>query len=280
MSAPSQPRPVTVRDFPHDGLLFHVTDSGPRWGTAIVLLHGFPQDASSWDGVSHMLNDAGFRTLALQQRGYGRHNAPSAVHAYGLDALAGDVHALLDAAGLERAHVVGHDWGGAVAWHLAGTSPRIITMTSLSTPHPEALAWSFTHSKQALTSLYMALFQLPRLPERVLAPRLHTFFVRNGLPPDHAARYADRFAEPATLTGPMNWYRAMLRTRTTTPRSAVPTTYLWGSEDFALGSAAARRTCSYALGDYRFLEVRAGHWLPETHPGLVAEEIIHRVSEA
>ncbi len=266
-----------LSEFEHAGLTFAVRDHGPPNGPAVVLLHGFPQDSGTWDDVVPALHAAGLRTLALEQRGYGTNNVPTGARAYGVPAIAGDVLAMLDAAGIERAHVVGHDWGGAIAWHLAGTSPRVLSMTVLSTPHPAALIWSFTHSGQGRSSYYLALFQLPRLPERVLARRLHAFYVKSGLPEHHAARYADRFADPATLTGPMNWYRAMLRHRTKTPRSRVPTTYVWGNRDFALGSAAARHTAHFARSEYRFIEIAAGHWLPETHPGLVAEEIVRRV---
>ncbi len=276
-TAPERQGVQPLGEFEHEGLRFSVRDQGPRDGGVVVLLHGFPQDARAWDEVVPALHSVGLRTLALEQRGYGPHNAPREARSYGLRAIAGDVIAMLDAAGVDRAHLVGHDWGGAVAWHLAGTSDRIISATVLSTPHPAALSWSFTRSLQGLSSYYMALFQLPRLPERALAPRLRSFYLKSGLPDDHAARYADRFADPDTLTGPINWYRALVRHPAKTPRSLVPTTYVWGNKDFALGSVAARRTASYARSEYRFLEIEAGHWLPETHAALVAEEIIHRV---
>ncbi|MGC1208406.1 MAG: alpha/beta fold hydrolase [Ornithinimicrobium sp.] len=279
MTSAQHSRADRLAQFSHDGLTFDVRDEGPQDGPAVVLLHGFPQDSQTWNDVEPLVHTAGLRTLALDQRGYGSDNAPRSARSYGLDAIAGDVLAMLDAAGIDRAHVVGHDWGGAVAWHLAGTSPRVMSMTVLSTPHPAALTWSFTHSRQGLSSYYMALFQVPRLPERLLAPRLHAVYLKSGLPPQHAARYADRFADPATLTGPMNWYRAVPRSRTETPRSWVPTTYIWGNGDFALGRAAAQRTAQYARSEYRFIEVDAGHWLPETHPALVAEEIIRRVGD-
>ncbi|MGB3258659.1 MAG: alpha/beta fold hydrolase [Ornithinimicrobium sp.] len=266
-----------LTEFEHEGLHFSVRDQGPRSGSVVVLLHGFPQDARAWDAVVPVLHAAGLRTLALEQRGYGPDNAPREARSYSLRAIAGDVLAMLDAAGVDRAHLAGHDWGGAVAWHLAGTSDRIISTTVLSTPHPAALTWSFTRSLQGLSSYYMALFQLPALPERALAPRLRSFYLKSGLPDEHAARYADRFADPCALRGPINWYRAMLRHPAKTPRSRVPTTYVWGNKDFALGSVAARRTASYARSEYRFLEIEAGHWLPETHAGLVAHEIVYRV---
>lgn len=271
-------QPTRTVTFEHDGLTFSVDDIGSLDAPAVVLLHGFPQDASAWDEVLPALHDACLRTLTFDQRGYGPANTPHEVRAYGIQDLAGDVVALLDAAGIEVAHVVGHDWGGAVAWHLAGSCPtRLHSVTVLSTPHPAALFWSFTHSRQALSSYYMAAFQLPRLPERFLSPRLFRVYRTSGLPEHHAVRYAERFADPASLTGPINWYRAAVRHRATTRRSRVPTTYLWGRHDFALGAAAAHRTKQYVRSDYRFVETDAGHWIPETHAGVVAEEIVRQV---
>ena len=266
--------------FTHEGLTFDAHESGPSQRPIVVLLHGFPQDSTAWDNVIPRLHQAGLRTLTFDQRGYTSGNTAVAARDYGIPALAGDVLAALDAAGAERAHVVGHDWGGAVAWHLAGTSSRVDSLTVLSTPHPGALMWSFTHSRQALMSYYMALFQLPRAPERYLSPRLYGFYRKTGLPRKQAQRYAERFAHPATLTGPMNWYRAALRNRSATPTSKVPTTYVWGRNDFALGEAAAHRTARYVPASYRFVELEAGHWLPETHPDVVAAEIVGQVRRA
>lgn len=267
-----------LSSFTHEDLQFAVSDRGPVDGPVVVLLHGFPQDRSTWDAVVPHLSAAGLRTLALEQRGYGPNNAPPSPARYGLDTLAGDVLAMLDAAGVETAHVVGHDWGAGVAWQLAGTSDRILTMTSLSTPHPAALVRSFVRSTQGLSSYYMLLFQVPRLPERLVARRLRRLFRSTGLSSSDATRYADRFAEPTDLTGPMNWYRAMVRQRTRTPRARVPTTYVWGRQDFALGSVAARGTADFVRSDYRFVELEAGHWLPETAPDIVAQEIVRRVA--
>lgn len=259
-------------------LAFPVRDGGPPTGTAVVLLHGFPQDGSAFDLVTPALHEAGLRTLVPDQRGYATSATPRGRRGYALSELALDVVALLDAAGVDRAHVVGHDWGGAVAWHLAARhTDRVASATVLSTPHPAALIWSLTRSRQALSSGYMGLFQLPLLPERLLAPRMGTFYRRTGLPAEHAQRYAVRFAEPASLTGPLGWYRSMPLHRTRTGRSRVPTTYVWGTRDVALGGVAARRTAHYVAADYRFVEVAAGHWLPETHPHLVAAEALRRV---
>jgi pimeloyl-ACP methyl ester carboxylesterase len=266
-----------VDSYSRGALTFPVVDEGPPGGEAVVLLHGFPQDATTWQAVTPHLHEAGLRTLAPDQRGYAATARPQGRRAYGLDELSLDVVALLDAAGLEQAHVVGHDWGGAVAWHLASRhTDRVATVTVLSTPHPAALAWSLRHSRQALQSAYMAAFQLPWAPERVLRPRLEELYRRSGMPPEPAHRYAVRFSPPGELTGPLNWYRALPLSRVRTGRSRVPTTYVWGRGDVALGRAAAQRTSHYVSADYRFIGVDAGHWLPETHPGLVAAEVRRR----
>ncbi|HKJ11524.1 MAG TPA: alpha/beta fold hydrolase [Ornithinimicrobium sp.] len=269
-----------VRRFHRDGLTFPVQDHGPVQGPAVVLLHGFPQDHSSWSAVVPELHRRGLRTLAPDQRGYARGNSPRDRRAYRLPTLAGDVLALLDEARLPSAHLVGHDWGGAVAWHLAGTSARVHSVTIVSTPHPRALAWSMTHSRQAWASSYMAFFQVPGLPERVLVRRLSRLFDRSGLPPEAAATYLRKFSAPQDLTGPLNWYRAAPVDRSHTPSSAVPTTYLWGNLDFALQRAAAGRTARHVDADYRYIELAGGHWLPETHPRAVAREIVHQVASS
>src|SRR5205814_3021424 len=138
----------------------------PGDGEVIVLLHGYPETKESWDGVIPGLVDGGYRVLAPDQRGYSRRARPKGRRAYGSEHLVGDVLALADAAGAERFHVVGHDWGGAVAWYCAMWHPeRVKTMTSLATPHPSAFVRSLLTSTQLLHSWYFLLYQLPAIPE-------------------------------------------------------------------------------------------------------------------
>lgn len=293
--------------YERDGLVFDVRDGGPADGPPVVLLHGFPQDAGCWDLVTPFLHKAGLRTLAPNQRGYAAHGAPRSRGAYRMRELVADIMGLLDAAGLERAHLVGHDWGGSVAWVCALVHPeRVASLTVLSTPHPQAFAWAMRRPEQVLRSWYMMAFQVPIIPERVLAPRIGDVLQRSGLPQEHADRYAQRFGQPQALSGPIGWYRAMpppsvavrrglrramslVRPLTGVPAAQpqlasrqvqVPTTYLWGRDDVALGRAAAERTGEFVQADYRYVELAAGHWLPETVPRRVAEEIIDRVRRA
>ncbi|TWE09961.1 alpha/beta fold hydrolase [Rudaeicoccus suwonensis] len=295
--------------FVRDGLTFDVTDSGPAGGEVVILLHGFPQDRRAWDKVTPELNAAGHRTLAPDQRGYSPRATPKSRTAYGLDQLALDVIALADAAGAARVHVVGHDWGGAVAWHLASRhSDRVASVTVLSTPHPAAMGWAFTHSDQWRKSGYMVFFQLPWIAERSVHRRLPGLYVKTGMTAEDAAKYAEKFATPASLSGGLGWYRSMPASKamlssmkrsakakraaapssagaaTAAPRSRkvqVPTTYVWGSHDFALGRAAAEKTAEFIGGDYEFVEVPdAGHWLPEVNADLVSEAILQRITSA
>jgi len=269
-----------VDHFERSGLVFPVRDHGPADAEAVLLLHGFPQDASSYDEVVPRLVNAGFRVLVPTQRGYAASARPRRRRDYRPSELIADVVGLLDAAGLDRVHLVGHDWGGAVAWGVAGRYPqRTRSVTVLSTPHPRAWAESMVRSNQALRSWYMALFQLPWLPELLLSSRLATTLSDSGLPAEYAARYCEAMAHREALTGAVNWYRGMMLSGLT-PDVAVPSSYVWGTRDFALGRVAAERTAAHVTGDYTFEALRAGHWLPETRPEQVARAIVERARSA
>jgi pimeloyl-ACP methyl ester carboxylesterase len=290
-----------IDGFERDGLVFDVRDGGPRDAPVAVLLHGFPQDSTSWSAVEPLLHAAGLRTLAPDQRGYSPGARPSGRSAYALREVSADVVALLDAAGVRQAHLVGHDWGGAVVWDATERYPdRFLSAVPVSTPHPAAFAYALTHGLQAAQSWYMALFQVPVLAEVAVAPTLERTLVASGLPAERARHYAERMREPGALTGALGWYRGaalgvagrLLRRavpgplravprraasyRSPGPRWGGPTTYVWGRHDPTLGRTGAERTASCVRGEYRFVEVDGGHWLPETHPHEVAAEIVAR----
>jgi pimeloyl-ACP methyl ester carboxylesterase len=270
-----------MKRFARAELIFDVRDGGPADGEPVVLLHGFPQDSTSWSGVEPALHEAGLRTLAPDQRGYSPGARPRGRRAYVTNELADDVLALLDEAGLASAHIVGHDWGGAVAWVLAGRNPeRVRSLTVLSTPHPGALLRSFRSSPQGLKSLYMLFFQLPAIPELLIGRSLPMALQKTGLPAEFAAHNARRMSEPGALTGALNWYRAMPFGMRGGRRSKVPTMYIWGRQDRFLGRFAAEATADYVVGPYRFVELDAGHWLPETHPSEIAQLITEQIHAA
>jgi pimeloyl-ACP methyl ester carboxylesterase len=276
-----------VDSFRRDGLTFDVLDAGPSDGEPVVLLHGFPQDCTAWDGVAPALHQHGLRTLAPDQRGYSPMARPRGRSRYTLRETAKDVLAMLDAAGLDRAHVVGHDWGGIAAWALGAWHPdRVQTLTALSVPHPAAMTKAMVTSDQALRSSYVGLFQLPVLPERLLLARdgavLRRMLRSGGLSPDAADRYVARMREPGALSAALGWYRALPWSgRDPVGRVRVPTLHLWSTGDAFLGRAATEATEQFVDAPYR-LEVLddVSHWIPELAPGWVAEHVTAHVRAA
>ena len=284
MPAPTPANRLTSfrRHDPRAGSLeFPVDDLGPADGKVVVCLHGFPQDRRAYAAVAPRLADAGLRVLVPDQRGYSPGARPAGRRAYVLGDLVGDVLALLDAAGAGRAHVVGHDWGGVVAWALATAAPeRVAALTVLSTPHPAAMREAVVRGTQALRSSYMGFFQLPHVPEALLlaghGAGLRTLLHRSGLPDDLAEAYATALAAPGALTAALNWYRALpLSPRSGATRPVrVPVTYLHGRDDPFFSRAAVAATGRFVAAPFRTQALDTGHWVPEDRPGDVAAAVL------
>jgi pimeloyl-ACP methyl ester carboxylesterase len=273
-----------VDSFRRDGLTFDVRDSGPTDGEPVVLLHGFPQDSTAWDQVAPALHQHGLRTLAPDQRGYSPMARPRGRSCYRLRETVEDVVALLDAAELGSAHIVGHDLGAVVAWAMAAWHPeRVRTLTAISVPHPAAMARAMVISDQALRSYYMGVFQLPFLPELLLLSRggtpLRRLLRGGGLSREAAAHYVARMREPGALTAALGWYRAMpFSARDRVGKIRVPTLHLWSTGDSFLGRAGTEATARFVDAPYR-LEVLEDvtHWIPELASDRVAELVTAHV---
>jgi pimeloyl-ACP methyl ester carboxylesterase len=286
MVSPPRVEQFTVR---RGSLAFLAACTGPVAAEPVVLLHGFPGSAATWRDVAASLAADGVSTVALEQRGYGAGAGPAPVSAYRLTELAADVEALLDQLGAARCHLVGHDWGGMVAWYMAAMRPeRCASLTVLSTPHPRAYAAAARRGGQALRSTYALAFQLPLLPEVVLtAGRGHVLrssLVSSGLDPDTAARYAAHLSERGAMRAALHWYRASFRhpgDAGSVGRITVPTTYVWSTRDAALGRTAAEGTGAHVAGPYRFVVLEGvSHWIPEREPERAAAAIATAVGEA
>lgn len=270
--------------FRRGDLVFDVIDEGPADGPVVILLHGFPQQNTMWQAVIPQLTTQGYRCLAPRQRGYSPGARPTRRRDYGVDELAEDVRTLIDASGAERVHLVGHDWGGAVAWRTAQLYPdRLLTVTSLSVPHPGAFSKAILSSRQAAASWYMLFFQLPRIPEWYL---LHTRrkFTFSGMlkqraehAPELAQAEATAMREPGALTAALNWYRAypVTNTRGAGRAVSVPSMLIWGDGDIALKEKGARLTGEYVRADYR-LEILKGvsHWILDEAPDETADLLL------
>lgn len=266
-----------MEQFRRGELVFDVRDSGPADGPVVVLLHGAPQSNSCWDAVVPRLTTRGYRCLAPNQRGYSLGARPARRRDYRLSELVDDVGALTDACGAENVHLVGHDFGGTVAWGFAARHPdRLTTLSTLSTPHPVALQQAMLTSRQGLASWYAYFFQLPRLPEWYYvgrngkAARLSRFLQAGGQSPAAADRDARAMAEPGAFTAAINWYRAApLSGRVGTVD--VPTMFVWSDGDKYLLGKAAHNTGHYVTGEYRFESLHGvSHWMPEQEPNTVA----------
>ena len=256
---------ISVGDLVFDAYAFGEPD-----GELVLMLHGFPQSGWEWRHVWPGLVEAGYRVVAPDQRGYSPGARPEGVAAYAMGELVGDVVGLLDALGAEQAHVVGHDWGAAVAWQVAAHHPdRVSTLTAVSVPHPVPFSEALrTDEDQRARSQYMRLFQVEGKAEEVLLRDveggLRTLFGGVDATAD-ADRYLEAMREPGRLTAALNWYRAASRSSVDGfPPVTVPTMYVWSDGDLALGRTAAEATGSHVAGPYTFVELEGvSHWVPE-----------------
>ncbi|HZK74954.1 MAG TPA: alpha/beta hydrolase [Clostridia bacterium] len=271
-----------------NGLRFRAMVDGPVDGEMFILLHGFPEGAESWSAQLDALAKAGYLAVAPDLRGYGLTEAPPDLASYTIDHLADDVRFIIMAFGRSAAHVAGHDWGGLVAWFVAGRYPEMTkTLTVLSVPHPAALAAaSRDDADQQERSRYVGLFLQPGKAEHVLADenfrRLRHMFAIGPNPDAVPHTIVDHFtrslSRPGRLTAALNYYRANLATDggawaalSDIGPITMPTVLLWGDQDPALGRGAAEATGQHVDGDYRLDVLEgAGHWLQFERPGEVS----------
>jgi pimeloyl-ACP methyl ester carboxylesterase len=267
-----------------DGVALHFVAAGA--GKPVVLLHGFPEFWYGWRRQIGPLADAGFRVVALDQRGYNTSGKPRDVAAYRLDVLADDVVGVLDSIGCERAAVVGHDWGGIVAWWVAARrSERVERLAVLNAPHPLVFRKLLTGSlRQLLKSWYTFYFQVPWLPERLFAVRdgalLKRAMRRSSRPGAFSEAdldaYAEAWSRPGAMTAMINWYRAAMRGGPTTSeaRVSVPTMIIWGARDHALDRRLAEMSLAQCdQGALEFIE-EATHWVQHEEPERVNQRLL------
>jgi len=269
-----------------DGWTFRARAAGPVDGRPVLLLHGFPQTSRCWASQVAALGDAGYRAVAFDQRGYSPGARPPDPDRYAPDELVADVLAVADAFGFERFDLVGHDFGGSVAWMVAGHHPdRVRTLSIASTPHPAAFRNSYREGgEQNERSGYMRSFREAArgsLEADLLADDgAGLRFVFQGLDGDAVEEYVAALAEPGALVAAVDWYRSMSgRASAATPPAPMPTLYVWSDEDPAIGRSAAEATASLVTGPYRFEELAGvGHWVPELAADRFTELLLHHLA--
>jgi pimeloyl-ACP methyl ester carboxylesterase len=272
---------IAVGSFTFDALT-----AGPAGGELVLLLHGFPQSSHEWRAQVDALGAAGYRAVAPDQRGYSPRARPVGVEHYRAEHLVADVIGMADALGADRFHVVGHDWGASVGWHVAGRHPdRLLTLTPVSVPHPGAFSRALRSDDQRGRSSYFALFRQEGKAEDVLLEdggnRLRAMFPLTGLDGDVEV-YVERMLQPGAMTAALNWYRAVdIASVKGIGPIKTPTMFVWSTADPAIGRAAAEDTARHVDGPYRFEVLEGiGHWIPESAADELTRLLLDHLSGA
>jgi pimeloyl-ACP methyl ester carboxylesterase len=270
-----------------NGVKLHVVSTGPEGGTPVVLLHGFPEFWAGWRHQIPALAEAGFRVLAPDQRGYNLSDAPKGVRSYALTELVKDILGLLDAYGIEKVRLVGHDWGAAVAWTFASFYPeRVEKLVILNVPHPAVmLKFLMGSPRQMLKSWYIGFFQIPGLPEWLLGRNDFAGAIAmlraSGNPATFRAAdleaYRQAYRNAGGLGGMINWYRALMRHRPAMPGNArlkMPVLVLWGKKDVALSYEMAEASMKFCADGKLVPMERATHWVQHDEAEKVIDELL------
>ncbi len=272
---------VTIMEVRVADLTFDVDVTGPPDGRPVLLLHGFPESRGSWRRVVPALAESGYRCIVPDQRGYSPKARPHDVSAYALPYLVADALGIAEVLGAPIVDLVGHDWGGMVAWTAAARYPdRVRSLVTVSTPHPAALAKAMVDdADQQARSAYVRRFRDSGFADEWLADDaalMRAGLGRTGLPEEIVDEYVAYMRAPGRLDAALNWYRAIdTRLEQNLPPVTVPTTYVWGDQDPAFGPGAARATRSHVTGPYTFVRLAGtGHWIPENAPEALVRAIL------
>lgn len=259
----------------------HYVEAGE--GPLVVLLHGFPQFHHMWRHQIPALVEAGYRVVAPDMRGYNLSEKPDGIEHYRIEELARDVEQLILERGEEKAVVIGHDWGAIVAWFVAMQHPgRVEKLGILNVPHPARFLDGLTMPGQFLRSFYVFLFQVPRLPEKLLSAGgfavLRAGFRRDPVRPGAISardveRYVEALSRPGALAAAINYYRALFRspseTRALLRKIEAPTLVIWGEKDVFLSRELAEPGPLWVPNLRVERLPDASHWVAEDRPGEV-----------
>lgn len=273
-----------------NGMQMHYVTMGPPEGAPVLLLHGFPEFWYSWRFQMPALAEQGYFVIAPDQRGY---NLSDKHGPYDIETLVADIIALLDELGIESCQLVGHDWGGVLAWSLASYHPaRFERLVVMNAPHPNAYLDALKSSFQLFKSWYIYLFQLPKIPEWLLRcknwaalRKIYAQVPREFMHAKDVAHYVDAMKQPGALSAALGWYRAIpAQTRKhggslPDPIIQQPTLVIWGEKDLALGKACNRTLDRYVPELELHYLPDASHWVQMDHPNEVNAQLERFLSQ-
>jgi pimeloyl-ACP methyl ester carboxylesterase len=270
-----------------NGIQLHYVEVGS--GELVILLHGFPEFWYGWRNQLPVLSEK-YRVVAPDMRGYNLSDKPQGVSNYRMEILASDIAKLINALGEEKAIVVGHDWGAAVAWAVGALHPDVVKkLAILNVPHPSEMRRAFMsfNFSQWVKSWYIFFFQLPFLPERIVGtPKFfrQTFgsmcMKENSWNEDDVKKYTEAYAKPETVKATIAYYRAAFReifsrTQTRFAKIEAPVLMLWGEHDKALGKELTYRTKEYCENAFEiFYDSTSGHFVQHDNPDWVNQKLL------
>lgn len=272
---------VEARGFTFDGFRAEPAASANGPAPTVVLVHGWPQFASCWEEIARTLLDQGFAIVAYDQRGYSPGARPAEVEDYTLEQLASDVDEVTSALGVDRFHLVGHDWGGIIGWIYAAAHPeRLLSYTSLASPHPVGqLQATAEDPGQYEKMAYIRGIQADPVASRDALMADDAALLRalygSAVDADTIAAYVERFREPEIMDATLKYYQALGKGALPSNLTVtVPTLYIWGTEDIAFSRSSAEKSVEFVSGEYKFVDLEgASHWLSEERADEVAPEI-------
>lgn len=267
-----------------NGMTFTARTAGDS-GELVMFLHGFPQSSWTWRAEIEAVANAGFRACAPDQRGYSPGARPDSIDAYRIERLVSDVLAIADALQAPQFHLVGHDWGGHLAWVTAALHPeRVRTLAVISRPHPGAFIKAMqADAAQSSRSGHHRSFQRPEATDELLANDAHGLRnVFDGLPDEAAEGYLEVLGHRDALDAAINWYRAAGNSSirpADVPSVSMPTLYVWGSADSTVGRAAAELTAEFVDGTFEFVAIPdVGHFVTDQVPGMFARHLLKHLT--
>ncbi|HKU41260.1 MAG TPA: alpha/beta hydrolase [Polyangiales bacterium] len=267
------------------GLVFDCDVAGRPGSPLVLLLHGFPQTSYTWRRELPALAEAGFLAVAPNQRGYSAGARPAAIADYAVGSLTRDALGIAEQFGASTFHLVGHDWGGQLAWLIAAEHPeRVRSLSVLSRPHPAAFAGALRQdSAQSQRSRHHRAFQDPQTARKLLedgARRLRRSLAEQGVPEADVVAYLARLGEEAALDAALNWYRAAaVGGGSSVPAVRVPTLYVWGDADATVGKPAAEATARHVEAPYQFAVIPgAGHFLTDQAGEQVSRLVLEHIA--